>query len=224
MSFIRDCYNVLLFQLNHKVKIGKGCFISRDTVFEGMNKIGNRCVIKGKIGIGTYIGNGCVLDAQIGRFCSISNNVIVLSTNHPPNFVSTSPIFYSTKKQNGYCFVEKDLYNEKASIDDQYSVIIGNDVLISYGVFIMGGITIGDGVIIGANSVVTKDVPPYSIVAGSPAKIIRKRFSDSMIQDLENISWWNWSIKTIKERSADFLNVEKFVKEYKNDSDNSNCL
>lgn len=211
---IRDLANKVLFCIGKRVKFGKGNFVDRATVFEGMNRIGNHNVLKGTVGLGTYIGSGCRIEGKIGRFCSISNDVIVLSTKHPTEYVSTNPIFYSTKKQNGYSYVQHDEYDERLVAADNDAVVIGNDVLISYGVYIMGGVKIGDGAVIGANAVVTHDVPPYCIVAGNPAKIIRKRFSDQVIEQLLRIEWWNWNEAVIRERAESFLDVEKFVEDW----------
>ena len=100
------------------------------------------------------------------------------------------------------------------------NVIIGNDVWIGYKATIMSGVTIGDGAVIGACSVVTKDVKPYEIVAGNPAKVIRKRFSDEIIIQLLKIAWWNWPIEKIK-AEIEFLcnnNIEKFIERNYKDS------
>lgn len=125
----------------------------------------------------------------IGKFCSIAYNVIIFlgGSNHRPDWVSTYPFaafFEEASQFDGY---------PKERID----VVIGNDVWIGEGVTIMSGITIGSGAVIATKSVVTKDVPPYAIVAGNPAKILRKRFDDGTIEKLLEIQWWNRDINYI---------------------------
>jgi len=130
----------------------------------------------------------------IGKFCSIADNVkIFLGGEHRTDWITTFP--FSAKEFN-------DLFPEAKKIKGhpktKGDVIIGNDVWIGYGAIILSGVKIGDGAVIGAGSIVTKDVLPYTIVAGNPAKIIRKRFSDQNIKKLLKLKWWNWPIKKIK--------------------------
>lgn len=87
--------------------------------------------------------------------------------------------------------------------DNKGDIIIGNDVWIGYEAVILAGVTVGDGAIIGARAVVTKDVPPYTIVGGVPAKTIRKRFSDDVISKLLKMKWWDWPEETIKRHISD---------------------
>ncbi len=130
----------------------------------------------------------------IGKFCSIACGVKFLfnSANHTLSSLSTYPfpLFYE----------EWDLEKSKVenSWDNKGDIVIGNDVWIGYEAVIMAGVTVGDGAIIGTCAVVTKDVPPYTIVGGIPAKPIRKRFSDETIEALLNLKWWNWSDEKIR--------------------------
>ena len=135
------------------------------------------------IGKGTYIGSGTVIGNcdRIGKYCSISKDVKIGMSNHPLNFVSTSPRFYLSK----YGKVSKNLFNH-SMID---STIIEDDVLISSNVVIMEGLRIGQGSVIGAGAIVTKDVNPYSIVAGVPAKLIRFRFPQNKIKKLMKLNF-----------------------------------
>ena len=93
-----------------------------------------------------------------------------------------------------------DVTNITSAWDNKGDIVIGNDVWIGYEAIVLSGVTIGDGAIIGTRSVVTKDVPPYTIVGGIPAKPIRKRFSDEVISKLLELQWWNWSENRIKEK------------------------
>lgn len=127
----------------------------------------------------------------IGNYTSITNGVVIMlgGGGHNPEFVSTYP-FPSAPKLWG----EYKEYKIKNG-----SVNIGNDVWIGYGVIILPGVSIGDGVVIGTGTVVAKDVPPYSIVIGNPAKVIKKRFSDKEIKKLLEVKWWDWPEEKIKE-------------------------
>lgn len=116
---------------------------------------------------------------KIGRYCSIASHVKYFGANHPISNVSCSAYFYNHSFGLDVCDVERN------------TLTIGNDVWIGYGVIITAGVkNIGNGAIIGAGSVVTKDVQPYNIVAGNPAKIIRRRFTDEIIEILEKSKWW----------------------------------
>ncbi len=130
---------------------------------------------------------------KIGKFCSIACGARFLfnSANHTMNSLSTYPfpIFF---EEWGL-----DVKDITSAWDNKGDIVIGNDVWIGYEAVIMAGVTIGDGAIIGARAVVTKDVPPYTIVGGVPAKQIRKRFSDETISELLNLKWWDWPIEKI---------------------------
>jgi len=133
--------------------------------------------------------------AKIGKFCSIARNVSIGVGSHPMNFLTTSPFIYSRKKvtQMGNILVdEKDFVTNKTTLPKVSPAIIGNDVYIGEKATILLGVKVGDGAVIGANAVVTKDVPPYAIVAGIPAKVIRYRFEQDVIDKLEKLQWWDY--------------------------------
>lgn len=141
----------------------------------------------------SYMGNGSwALHADIGKFCSIANEVFIGMASHTMNFISTSPIF--TERTN--ILKQKWIENDMAS--SYLRTTIGNDVWIGSRVLIKNGVKIGNGAVIGAGAVVTKNVPPYAIVGGVPAQIIRYRFDADTIQKLENSKWWNWDENRIK--------------------------
>lgn len=134
----------------------------------------------------------------IGKFCSIACGAKFLftSANHKMSSLSTYPfpIFYEE-----WGLDAKDICN---AWDNKGNIIIGNDVWIGYEAVIMAGVTIGDGAIIGTRAVVTKDVPPYTIVGGVPAKHIRKRFDDATIERLIKLRWWDWEHEKIAQSIA----------------------
>lgn len=159
------------------------------------------------LGCFTYIANDTrIFNAEIGKFCSVGSEVRCGLGIHPTQiFVSTHPIFFSTKKQAQITFVKKDYIKEYKRIK------IGNDVWIGNGAVIIDGVIIGNGAIIAAGSVVTKDVEPYSIVGGVPAKVIRYRFSEDQIRFLQKVKWWDMDIDWIKSNHLKFNNVEDLI-------------
>ncbi len=145
---------------------------------------------------------------KIGKFCSIGPYLICGWGLHPINGLSTNPMFYSTRKQNGITLTEKDKFEEKKQIT------IGNDVFIGANVTILDGITIGDGCVIGAGAVVTKNIPDYAVVGGVPAKIIKYRFSEDQIKALKKIAWWNWEYDKLAEVENYFYNIDDFIRKF----------
>lgn len=154
----------------------------------------------------SYIArNSHISHCTIGKFCSIGPNFCCGLGIHPTNGISTSPMFYSTAKQNGVSFCGEDKVQEFAQ------TTIGNDVFIGANVTVLDGVTIGDGAVIGAGAVVTKDIPPYAIVAGVPAHIIRFRFDDKTIDNLLRKQWWNSTKEELRNIEQHFFNVEEYL-------------
>lgn len=162
----------------------------------------------------TYVGvNTQVICAKVGRFCSIGGGCICGMGVHALDCLSTSPIFTERTNALGISWVkESKVYPFK-------KLTIGNDVWIGARVMIMGGLNIGDGAVIGAGSIVTKDVPPYAIVAGAPARIIRYRFDEDTIKGLLKIKWWDMDVDELKERIDLFQNSNVKIKELKKSID-----
>ena len=148
------------------------------------------------IGAHTYIAaNSEIENAEIGNYCSVADHCRIGMSGHSLNFLSTSPIFTQTVNALQERWIEKDIFKHKSEDERAY---IGNDVWIGSHVLINGGVHIGDGAVIGAGAVVVRDIPPYAIVGGVPAKLIRYRFSPEIIERLLNIKWWSISEERIK--------------------------
>jgi virginiamycin A acetyltransferase len=159
-----------------------------------------------KIGQGTYIAfNANISNTTIGNFCSIGPNLFCGWGLHPINGISTSPVFYSTKKQAGFTFSKYDKCEERKNIS------IGNDVFIGMNVTILDGVNIGDGAVIGAGAVVSKNIPPYAIAVGCPIKIIKFRFSKEIIDSLIKSKWWDQSEEVLKEVEINIFDIENFL-------------
>ncbi|GAB4149904.1 MAG: hypothetical protein Fur0041_22810 [Bacteroidia bacterium] len=181
--------------------LGEGAVIEENVIFtSALRTIGRQVYI----GRNTYIG----FCSDIGHFCSISFDVKIGLVSHPLNYVSTSPAMYNTRRG----IASKTIYNDQAA----GHVSIGHDVLISAGAMILAGVKIGTGAVIGAGAVVNKDVPPYAIVAGVPAKIIRYRFDDATIQELLKSEWWNASEEQLKKTAHLSSEPHVFLKALKN--------
>lgn len=204
-----------LYSLKQKnlLKIGKHSYVNQSSCFEGENIIRtDTTLLNTSLGYGTYIGNRCLfVNSNIGRFCSIGDEVRIVRGQHPSRvFVSTHPAFYSIN--SSLSFVNEGKFDDFSFADDKnkLSLIIENDVWIGTGVRILEGVTIGNGAIIASGAVVTKDVSPYTIVGGVPAKVISKRFDDLTIDRLLSFKWWDRSTEWIKENAEKFQNIECF--------------
>lgn len=182
--------------------------------FEGRNSIGRHAsVLKSSLGYGSYVASGSFLrGAKVGRYCCIGKQVRVIDVTHPSRqYVSVHPLFFAEKTVVGESYVGRQKFEETVKLPDdpKFSVRIGNDVWIGDGAMILGGHVIGDGAIVAAGAVVTKDVEPYTIVAGVPARTVRKRFSDDEIHFLEELRWWDKGEEWIRENAEKFDDINK---------------
>ena len=160
---------------------------------------------RSSIGRYSYIGrNSFVIDTQIGSFCSIGPGCNIGGTGHPIDWVSTSPVFH--KWEN---ILKKNFSRHEYNIFSD--TIIGNDVWIATNAMIKAGVKISDGAVIGMGAVVTKDVGPYEVWGGNPARCIKKRFDDETIEKLISLEWWSLNECELIERAKYFNDVELFI-------------
>ncbi len=189
-KFIRK---VLLFPIK------KNCKLSKTSKLDYMTTLNNV-----SIGEYSYVGAKTnITCASIGNYTSISSNCMIGGGEHPLDWVSTSPVFNNQKS-----ILRKQF--SKHEYNPYKKVIIGNDVWIGSNVCIKSGVEISDGAVIGMGSVVTKNVGPYEIWCGNPAKRIRSRFSEEDIDFLVNVKWWEWDEEKIRDFSGTFNNIVEF--------------
>lgn len=191
----------------------------RGTVLMGHNTVfSDTCCLDCRIDEYSYVQkNSFLLRTRIGRFCSIADHVRTGFGNHPTQMVSTWPgFYYDTTPELKYTFHNDtpviEVFKTALPGGDKFLVEIGNDVWIGSHVLMMDGVKIGDGAVIAAGAVVTKDVEPYAIYGGVPAKLIRYRFQQDVIDALLKLKWWDKDIDWIKKNYQQFKNTDEFVK------------
>lgn len=194
--------NIITFNSNIEINVERGKYTKLYS---------KHWITDSSIGDYSYIGkNSNIKNTTIGKFCSIGPNFTCGVGIHPTDYISSSPVFYSTKKQCGFTFSEKEKFIEHKG------VTIGNDVFIGVNATVLSGVKIGDGVIVAAGAVVVKDVPPYAIVGGVPAKIIKYRFDSETINLLQKLQWWNFDKLELKEIAEHVDDVSYIINKYMN--------
>jgi acetyltransferase-like isoleucine patch superfamily enzyme len=187
-----------------KLRIGLSCGL-HDVSFGKSVYLGDHVVLHNtSIGDHSYInGHARIKNTTIGKYCSIASGVKIVLGAHPTNLISLHPAFYAVNKP-------METFADQQYFKEYLEVKIGNDVWIGEDAIIPGGITIGDGAVIAARAVVTKDVAPYSVVGGVPAKHLKYRFDEDKLKQLREIRWWDRDEKWIKENFKLFLDVDRF--------------
>lgn len=202
--------NLLIAKFFKKIRLSA----IRNSIIHKSSKVESGSLFyNSQMGKYSYCGYDCeVINTKIGNFTSIANNVVIGGANHPMDWVGMSPVFYEGRDSVTKKFSKFILPNATACQ-------IGNDVWIGRSAIVLSGVTISDGAVVGAGSVVTKDVPPYAIVAGNPAKFIRNRFDDDTVSQLININWWSFSDSKLHSLAHTFNDIKLFLKTINNLSD-----
>lgn len=202
VSIGRSC-RVSNSRLGDNASVGDGVGITESSLEDRVVIYGGCGLTDVNVGRYTYITSGAAIGhTSIGRFCSIGPDLICGYGDHPTRFVSTSPVFFSTRRQCGHSFTERDCFEELKPVR------IGHDVWIGARVFVRDGVTVGDGAIIGAGAVVVNDVPAYAVVGGVPARVIRLRFDESTVARLRALRWWDWSDEKLKRMQPLFAQAD----------------
>lgn len=204
LKLLKNIFNIP-YKLFHRISISviiDKTIIAKNSAISGKTRIYNS-----KLGKYSYIGRDClVLNTWIGKYCSIADDCKIGCPSHPVNWLSTSPVFVDGKNILGINLA-------KQKYEQIEKTLIGNDVWIGNNVLIKSGIIIGDGAIIGMGSIVTKNVEPYSIVAGVPAKIIKYRFEPQIIKKLLDQKWWEKDdISLVKKH---ITNIQEYINNLK---------
>lgn len=189
----------------HSTAVLKSCKLGRNTI------VGERVVLREvTVGDWTYFErHGEAIYATLGKFCSVAANVRINALEHPMERLTTHKMTYRPNEYFKFHGIDQAFRERRR----QKHVTIGNDVWIGHGAVIMPGITIGHGAVIGANSVVTKNVGPYEVVAGSPARRIKMRFNETIASRIMALAWWHWSAEKLSEAIPDIqtLPIEAFL-------------
>jgi phosphonate metabolism protein (transferase hexapeptide repeat family) len=185
---------------------------TRDSHLGEWTDVGKNCSInESTVGDYTYFaGDAQVAYATIGKFCSIASHVRINPGNHPMHRVTQHHLTYRRRMFGLGDEDDADFFQWRRD----HHVTIGHDVWIGHAAIIMPGVTIGDGAVIGSQAVVTKDVEPYTIVGGVPAKPIRERFPREIAAQLQEIAWWDWTREELEERFEELNDLDAFLLKY----------
>lgn len=208
-----------IWERKYHLEIGSNAQINTCR-FGGYNLISRDCQLDNcELGLLSYVGNNVHMTrVKVGKYSSIGPAVETVVGNHPTRtYVALHPAFYTDRQFAGMTISDKTTYEEYSYTDEQkqWLVEIGNDVWIGAHAKILNGCRIGHGAIVAAGAMVTKDVPPYTIVGGVPAKEIRKRFTEEQIAFLLQFQWWDRDVKWLTEHAEDFGNIDLFMKKWK---------
>lgn len=194
----RHGYDVEAWNVDRRIKIGRKAIIRRGVEIGADVTIGDFSYVSGPR---TFVES-----ARIGKFCSIARQTVIGVGNHDHSIVTTHPFLISPEFGG--------LVQARQAGAQREAPIIGNDVWIGINSIVMRGVKVGDGAVIAANSVVTRDVEPYAIVGGAPARLLKHRFPPELAAALQRSKWWDWSDAELQERCAEFSSPAEFARKY----------
>lgn len=204
-----------------RVRFWWSSLISSRSEFEGLNMVCRGSAYHGRMGLGSYIGAGTCLNADIGRFTSIAPGVRCITGTHAMRapFATTCPLFYSldsSKNPERVTFARRQMICEFRAVDPArgIDVAIGSDCWIGQEATLIGGVTVGDGAVVLAHAWVTKDVPPYAIVGGTPATVVGYRYDPATIDFLLRARWWDNSRQWLERHWHLLCDIEALKRHY----------
>jgi acetyltransferase-like isoleucine patch superfamily enzyme len=219
LKVIKFLFSYILFQFS---RISGGfsasifAYADRNTFLGERSNISTNRLLNCNVGRYSYIGKTITLsNLKVGSFSSIAQDFVILSGRHPLDYVSTSPCFYSGNNALGSHFIKNENFQEFKLNSEGYACTVGSDVWIGFGVRVMDGVTIGNGSVIAAGALLTKDIPPYEIWAGIPAKKISTRFEKEQVERLILIEWWNKPTSWLHDKAHLFHDINKFIEKAK---------
>lgn len=173
-------------------------------------KVGKSCNVSNtSFGRYSYCSHDCqIVNAEIGAFCSISDHVFIGGAEHPMDWVSMSPAFQNVSHSG------PTKRFAKFDMPPTQKTIVGSDVWIGHGAVVKQGVTVGHGAVVAAGAVVVKNVPPFAVVGGVPAKVIKYRFDEETIKRILQIDWWNLDDEKLKEFGRYMNNPALFIEKY----------
>ncbi len=181
--------------------------------------IGERVVLREvTVGDFTYFErNAEAIYSQIGKFCSIAANSRINALEHPIERITQHKVSYRPNEYFRWLGVDGGFKARRKA----KTVRIGHDVWIGHGAVVLPGVSIGNGAVIGANAVITRDVDPYEVMAGTPARRLRQRFRPEIFERIEALAWWNWSVARLADAIPDMqtLSIEDFLERWSGDGD-----
>jgi phosphonate metabolism protein (transferase hexapeptide repeat family) len=183
----------------------KSCKLGRYVV------IGERVILR-EVSVGDFSyfeRHAEAIYTSIGKFCSIAANTRINALEHPIERITQHKLSYRPNEYFRYLGVDEAFRKRRQG----KQVTIGHDVWIGHGAVVMPGVSIGNGAVVGANAVVTHDVEPFAIVAGAPARALRRRFADEVCRRIEKLAWWDWPVETLFEAVPDMqsMPIEAFL-------------
>ena len=197
-------------QLGLKPSIEDDCIIKQSSFGKYVEIGKSNNISESTIDDFSYTSEFCqIIYSTIGKFVNIASYVRLNPGQHPIDRVTQHHMLYR-REMFGFGEDDDSFFDWRR----EKRVTIGHDVWIGHNVTIMGGVNIGNGAVIGSGAIVTKDIPPYAIAVGNPAKVIRYRFDQDTIDRLEDVAWWDWEYEKVKNALDDFNNIDQFLEKY----------
>lgn len=198
-------------------RVGERLYVAEDCELEPYCHFFGASVLPARMGAFSYANGRLLPNTRVGRYCSIGNGVEIVQDTHPADWATSSPVFYGTETFQGamdYLFADRRVSGFVKRRFDYHTgpLVLGHDVWVGQGAMFTAGVAVGDGAIVAARAVVTKDVEPYTIVGGAPARVIRKRFPDRLCERLQASRWWRFGPDVLQ--PLDVSDPEGFVSRF----------